>query len=156
MTAAVSPALHWHGVSRRTGRRIVVGIATLVTILGMVLLLACWRTDMAIESDMGTASAEVLSAGHLRSSISFATPDGVTHNPPAGVLYPTGLTAGQFIEVEYDKSDPDSVRVKGRDASVAVVPVGSVVLAVWCVGGVVLLELRRRDRKADRRVASHG
>jgi len=156
VTAPVPPALHWHGISRRAGRRIVVGIATVVTILGIVLLAACWRTDMAIESDMGTASAEVLSAGHLRSSISFATPDGVTRNPPTGVLYPTGLTAGQFIEVEYDRSDPDTVRVKGRDAAVAVVPVGSVVLATWAVGALVLLELRRRGRKAGRRVASHA
>ncbi|QDQ98992.1 DUF3592 domain-containing protein [Tomitella fengzijianii] len=150
--------MRWPKITRRAGRRIVIGVAVVVTVLGIVLLLACWRTDRAIESDMGTASAEVLSAGHLRSSISFATPDGVTHNPPTGVLYPTGLTQGQFIEVEYDRGDPDMVRVKGRDAAVAVVPVGSVVLCTWLAAGATLLVLRLRSRRqAERRqVASHG
>ncbi len=155
MTGPVAPAMRLPKVTYRVGRRIVLVIATVVTVLGIVLLLACWRTDRAIEADMGTASAEVLSAGHLRSSISFATPDGVTHNPPTGVLYPTGLTQGQFIEVEYDRGDPDIVRVKGRDAAVAVVPVGSVVLGTWIAAGAALLVLRLRSRR-QAQVASHG
>ncbi len=57
--------------------------------------------------------------------MSFVTPDGVTHNPELGVLYPTGLTAGQRIAVEYARSDPDLVRVTGRDARVALIPTGS-------------------------------
>lgn len=148
--------LHWPQVPHRLRTRIILGVATVITLLGIVLLLACWRTDRAIESHLGTASAEVLSAGHIRSSISFTTPDGLTHNPPAGVLYPTGLTKGQFIEVEYDRRDPDTVRVKGRDATVAVVPVGSVVLGTWAVTGAVLLGLRYGGRRRRARDGAAG
>lgn len=152
MTEPFVGELRWPRVSLRVRGRIVLGIGVVVTVLGIVLLLAAWRTDRAIEAHLGTASAEVLSAGQIRSSISFVTPDGATHNPPSGVLYPTGLTQGQFIEVEYDTQDPDTVRVAGRDATVALIPVGSVVLGTWVVVGIVLVVLRRRAR--SRRVAS--
>lgn len=146
MTESLLAELHWPRITPTVWRRIVLGVAVVVTVLGIVLLIAAWRTDRAIESHMGTASAEVLSAGQIRSSITFVTPDGTTYNPPNGVLYPTGLTEGQFIEVEYDERDPDTVRVAGRDAVVAVLPVGSVVLGTWAVAIAVVLVLRRRGR----------
>lgn len=137
----------WHPIEPLVlAKRIVLVLATAITVLALVLLAAAWRNDNAIESNMGVAYAEVLSAGHLRSTISFVTPDGATYNPPLGVLYPTELVAGQSIEVEYDRGDPDLVRVGGRDASIAVVPVGSVILGVWLVAGGALWLLRRAQR----------
>lgn len=137
----------WHPIEPLVlAKRIVLGLAAAITVLALVLLAAAWRNDNAIESNMGVAYAEVLSAGHLRSTISFVTPDGATYNPPLGVLYPTELVAGQSIEVEYDRADPDLVRVSGRDASIAVVPVGSVILGVWLVAGGALWLLRRAQR----------
>ncbi|QCQ92281.1 DUF3592 domain-containing protein [Rhodococcus sp. SGAir0479] len=133
--------------SPRTARRAIVGVvvaAAGISILAVLLVLAAWRNDRTIESDMGTATAEVLSAGSLRSAVSFVTPDGITHNPKLGVLYPTNLTAGQRIDVEYARSDPDLVRVAGRDARVAIVPAGSVIVVTWLVAVPVLLVLRRR------------
>lgn len=124
----------------------VVVVAAGISVLAVLLVLAAWRNDRTIESDMGTATAEVLSAGSLRSAVSFVTPDGVTHNPKLGVLYPTNLTAGQRIDVEYARSDPDLVRVAGRDASVAIVPAGSVIVVTWFVALPALLVLRRRAR----------
>nr|WP_206030441.1 DUF3592 domain-containing protein [Rhodococcus sp. B10] len=115
--------------------------------MAVLLVVAAWKNDRTITSDEGTATAEVLSAGKLRSAVSFVTPDGVTHNPQLGVLYPTNLIAGQRIDVEYAKSDPDLVRVSGRDASVAIVPAGSVVVVTWAVAVPVLLLLRRRERQ---------
>lgn len=100
-------------------RRFRIGILVVaigVSVLAVILVLGAWRNDRTIEADMGTATAEVLSAGSLRSAISFVTPDGANHNPELGVLYPTNLTVGQRIEVEYSKSDPDLVRVAGRSA----------------------------------------
>src|SRR5262245_44037012 len=82
---------------------------------------------------MGTTSAEVLSAGTLRSAVIFVTPDGETHNPKTGVLYPTKLTVGERINVEYRRSDPDLVRVAGRDARVAVIPALSVIVVAWAI-----------------------
>ncbi|MCA1006090.1 DUF3592 domain-containing protein [Rhodococcus hoagii] len=131
--------------ARRAAVSVIV-VATGISVLAVLLVLAAWRNDRTIESDMGTATAEVLSAGSLRSAVSFVTPDGVTHNPKLGVLYPTNLTAGQRIDVEYARSEPDLVRVAGRDASVAIVPAGSVIVITWFVALPVLLVLRRRAR----------
>lgn len=136
-------------MSARVARRTFVGIVVAaigISVLAVLLVLAAWRNDRTIESDMGTATAEVLSAGSLRSAVSFVTPDGVTHNPKLGVLYPTNLTAGQRIDVEYARSEPDLVRVAGRDASVAIVPAGSVIVVTWFVALPALLVLRRRAR----------
>ncbi len=126
-------------------------VATSISVLAVLLVVGAWRNDVTIDSDKGTATAEVLSAGKLRSAVSFITPDGVTHNPALGVLYPTNLVAGQRIEVEYYKADPDDVellvRVAGRDATVAIVPAGSVIVVTWLIAGPVLFWLRRKEAK---------
>ncbi|WP_407443694.1 DUF3592 domain-containing protein [Rhodococcus sp. (in: high G+C Gram-positive bacteria)] len=126
-------------------RRIVLTVAVALSALAVALFLGALRNDRTIESDMGTATAEVLSAGSLRSAVAFVTPDGVTHNPELGVLYPTGLATGQRIAVEYARSDPDLVRVTGRDARVALIPAGSVIVVTWLIAVPVLVYLRRRD-----------
>ncbi|RVW10198.1 DUF3592 domain-containing protein [Prescottella agglutinans] len=139
-------------MSPRVAHRTLVGVvvaAVGISVLAVLLVLAAWRNDRTIESDMGTATAEVLSAGSLRSAVSFVTPDGITRNPKLGVLYPTNLTAGQRIDVEYSRSDPDLVRVAGRDARVAIVPAGSVIVVTWLVALPVLLVLRRRARTGN-------
>ncbi|WP_188543996.1 DUF3592 domain-containing protein [Rhodococcoides trifolii] len=113
--------------------------------LAVLLVLAAWRNDRTISSNEGFATAEVLSAGRLRSAVSYVTPDGLTHNPPLGVLYPTNLVAGQRIDVEYAQSDPDLVRVAGRDASVAVIPAVSVIVITWVVAAPLLWYTRKRS-----------
>ncbi|MFI8566656.1 DUF3592 domain-containing protein [Rhodococcus sp. NPDC078407] len=133
---------------RRT-RLVVLVVAVAISVLAVLLVVGAWRNDVTIDSDKGTATAEVLSAGKLRSAVSFITPDGVTHNPALGVLYPTNLVAGQRIEVEYYRADPDDVellvRVAGRDATVAIVPAGSVIVVTWLIAGPVLVWLRRKE-----------
>ncbi len=117
-------------------RRIRVGVliaAVSVSVLVMLLVLAAWRNDYLIESDKGETTGEVLSAGRLRSAVMYVTPDGVTHNPKVGVLYPTNLTAGERINVEYNRADPDLVRVAGRDVRVAIPPALSVLATVWAL-----------------------
>lgn len=131
-------------------RRTVLVVAIGISFLAGLLVLAAWRNDHTISSDKGTAVAEVLSAGSLRSAISFVTPDGVTHNPELGVLYPTRLTAGQRIDVEYAKSEPDLVRVSGRDARVAIIPAGSVIAVTWLVALPILWFVRGREAAAVR------
>ncbi len=133
----------------RRARITVIVVATGFSVLAFLLVVAAWQNDRTITSDEGTATAEVLSAGKLRSAISFVTPDGITHNPQLGVLYPTNLIARQHIDVQYAKSDPDLVRVSGRDASVAIVPAGSVVVVTWLIAGPVLLLIRRQERSRE-------
>ena len=127
---------------RKVMRRIRYGIviaAGLVTLQSMLLVAGAWRNDRQIERHMGVAQAEVLSAGPRRSTIEFVTPDRVTYRPELGVLYPSELADGMRIYVEYDKNDPNLVRVQHRNASLAIIPAGSIAVVGWLVAGVLLL-----------------
>jgi hypothetical protein len=126
-------------------------VATLMTFSALLLVAGAWRNDIAIQSNEGVAAAEVLSAGPRRSTIEFVTPDRVTYRPELGVLYPSELDAGMRIYVEYDKSDPNLVRVRYRNASLAIIPASSVVVVSWLtaavlMSGLVLLERRMVGR----------
>ncbi|RBO90782.1 hypothetical protein DFR74_105184 [Nocardia puris] len=122
--------------------------ATVVSVLMGLLVLAAWRNDYLISSDMGVTTGEVLSAGRLRSAVMYVTPDGETHNPKVGVLYPTNLTAGERINVEYARSDPDLVRVAGRDVRVAIQPALSVIVVAWALALPALWFIARLGRRA--------
>lgn len=131
-------------------RRARIGVliaATAVSVLVGLLVLAAWRNDYLISSDKGSTTGEVLSAGRLRSAVMYVTPDGETHNPKVGVLYPTNLTAGERIRVEYRRSDPDLVRVEGRDVRVAIPPALSVIVVVWLLALPTLWLLVRAGRR---------
>jgi hypothetical protein len=131
---------------RRAGIGVLIA-ATAVSVLVGLLVLAAWRNDYLISSDKGSTTAEVLSAGRLRSAVMYVTPDGETHNPKVGVLYPTNLTAGERIRVEYSRSDPDLVRVEGRDVRVAVPPALSVIVVVWLLALPALWLLSRVNKR---------
>jgi hypothetical protein len=53
------------------------------------------------------------------------------------------------IYVEYDKNNPDLVRVQDRNASLAIIPAGSIAVVGWLIAvgalaGVALVERRVR------------
>jgi hypothetical protein len=142
--------------AERTFRRIRIGIvivACLVTVQSLLLVLGAWRNDRQIERNMGVAAAGVLSAGPRRSTIEFVTPDRVTYRPELGVLYPSELDTGMRIYVEYDKNNPDLVRVQHRNAALAIIPAGSIAVVGWLFAGAALMGLaffeRRLARQAD-------
>ena len=126
---------------------IVIGLVTLQSIL---LVAGAWRNDRQIERNMGVAQAEVLSAGPRRSTIEFVTPDRITYRPELGVLYPSELAEGMRIYVEYDKNDPDLVRVQYRNASLAIIPAGSIAVVGWLIGGALLAGLAMAERRVNR------
>lgn len=131
-------------------RRVRIGIviaACLVTLQSLLLVLGAWRNDRQIERHMGVAAAEVLSAGPRRSTIEFVTPDRVTYRPELGVLYPSELETGMRIYVEYDKNDPDLVRVQNRNASLAIIPAGSIAVVGWLVAGAALVGVAMVERR---------
>lgn len=131
--------------------RIAVLIATtLVTLQSMLLVAGAWRNDLAIDHNMGVAQAEVLSAGPRRSTIEFVTPDRVTYRPELGVLYPSELATGMRIYVEYNKRDPNLVRVQHRDAGLAIIPAGSIAVVAWLAAVVALVALALLDRRLNR------
>ncbi|MGE2832767.1 DUF3592 domain-containing protein [Mycobacterium sp. SMC-4] len=140
----VIPHLYGEPGETRSGRilrRVRIGIvvaACLVTLQSVLLVLGAWRNDRQIERNMGVAEANVLDAGPRRSTIEFVTPDRVTYRPELGVLYPSELENGMRIYVEYDVNDPDLVRVRDRDASLAIIPAGSIAVVGWIVAGAAL------------------
>jgi hypothetical protein len=150
--------------TQRIFRRMRIGVvlvACLVTLQSLLLVLGAWRNDRQIENNMGVAAAEVLSAGPRRSTIEFVTPDRVTYRPELGVLYPSELDTGMRIYIEYDKDNPDLVRVQDRNAALAIIPAGSIAVVGWLIAGAALAGLtffeRRLARQADdKRLASQS
>ena len=135
---------------QRVFRRIRIGIviaACLVTLQSVLLVLGAWRNDRQIERHMGVAEANVLSAGPRRSTIEFVTPDRVTYRPELGVLYPSELDTGMRIYVEYDKNNPDLVRVQDRNASLAIIPAGSIAVVGWLIAGAALFGVTLVERR---------
>ena len=126
-------------------------VAALVTLQSVLLVAGAWRNDLAIQHNMGVAQAEVLSAGPRRSTIEFVTPERVTYRPELGVLYPSELTTGMRIYVEYNKKDPNLVRVQHRNAGLAIIPAGSIAVVCWLVATVALVGLALLDNRLDRR-----
>ena len=142
--------------SQRILRRVRIGIviaACLVTLQSVLLVLGAWRNDRQIERHMGVAEANVLSAGPRRSTIEFVTPDRVTYRPELGVLYPSELDTGMRIYVEYDRNNPDLVRVQHRNASLAIIPAGSIAVVGWLIAGAALLGVTLVEKRLARETA---
>lgn len=146
--------------SQRVFRRLRIGVlllASVVTFQSILMVVGAWRDDRQIERHMGVAAAEVLSAGPRRSTIEFVTPDRVTYRPELGVLYPSELEAGMRIYVEYDTNNPDLVRVKDRNASLAIIPAGSIAVVAWLIAGAALAGLAYMEsRRAQTHVPVQG
>jgi hypothetical protein len=141
-------------VALRLTRIAVLIVTGLVTLQSVLLVAGAWRDDLAIRHNMGVAQAEVLSAGPRRSTIEFVTPERVTYRPELGVLYPSELSTGMRIYVEYNKNDPNLVRVQHRNAGLAIIPAGSIVLVCWLAAAVALVGLALLDKRLDRRAAA--
>jgi hypothetical protein len=142
--------------SQRIVRRVRIGIviaACLVTLQSVLLVLGAWRNDRQIQRYMGVAEANVLSAGPRRSTIEFVTPDRVTYRPELGVLYPSELDTGTRIYVEYDRNDPDLVRVQHRNASLAIIPAGSIAVVGWLIASAALLGVTFVENRLARETA---
>jgi hypothetical protein len=137
----------------RWARIAVLIVTALVSLQSVLLVAGAWRNDLAIQRNMGVAQAEVLSAGPLRSTIEFVTPERVTFRPELGVLYPSELATGMRIYVEYNKKDPNLVRVQHRNAGLAIIPAGSIAVVCWLGAAVVLVGLALADKRLDRREA---
>lgn len=138
-------------VALRWARIAVLIVTGLVTLQSVLLVAGAWRNDIAITHNMGVAQAEVLSAGPRRSTIEFVTPERVTYRPELGVLYPSHLATGMRIYVEYNKNDPNLVRVQHRNAGLAIIPAGSIAVVGWLTAAALLIGLALLDKWLDRR-----
>ncbi|HEX5405227.1 MAG TPA: DUF3592 domain-containing protein [Pseudonocardiaceae bacterium] len=133
---------------KRRGRRI--AAATLLVLgclfsgLCLLLLVATWRDDSQIDAHQGRTVADVLSVSFTRTAVRFVAPDGTVVIPTNGLLYPTGLAAGEQVRVEYDTKNTELVRVAGRDFRLAFLPVGMSLVICWAIVGPVVWFLRRK------------
>lgn len=133
------------GTLSRIAVRVLWALGIVISVVCLLLLIAAWRNDLAIGSHPARTAADVLSTSFTRTVVSFTTPDGSVHIPPNGVLYPAGLHAGDKVWVNYDLTDPGLVRVAGRGFSLALLPIGSVLVVTWAVIGPLLWWLCRRS-----------
>lgn len=144
---------------KRRGRRIA---ATTLLVLGCVfsglcllVLVSSFRDDSQIDSHRGDAVADVLSVSFNRTAVRFVTPKGSVIIPSTGVLYPSGLAAGERVRVEYDTTNPELVRVAGRDFTLSFLPVGSSLVFCWLIVVPVVWLLRRGSATGRRRPATN-
>ncbi len=138
----------------RIAVRALVALGIVLTGVCLLLLVATWRDDLAIGSHSARTTADVLSVASNRTVVRFSTPDGVVHIPSEGVLYPQGLRVGDKVWVQYDTTNTDLVKVAGRGFSLALLPIGTVILVTWIVLAPLLWWLRRTraatERETDR------
>lgn len=129
-------------------------LTAVVTLQSVLLIAGAWRNDITIESNMGVAAAEVRDAGPRRSTIEFVTPDRVTYRPELGVLYPSELENGMRIYVEYDRANPDLVRVQDRNAALSIIPATSVAVVAWLVAAAALAGLTVLEKRLEVRTSA--
>ena len=111
------------------------------------LVYGSWADDRAIEADTGRAVAAVRHVGALRTAVDFIDETGEFRSPPTGLLFPVGLEEGQRVRVEYDRAEPERVRVEGRRWTLSVVPALSIIV----VGLIVAAPLWWLSIRATRR-----
>lgn len=133
------------------GRRapeIVVSIGLVLSVLGALVLVGAARNDASIDAARGTSVAEVLDGStQQRTFVRFTAADGAVLTPEEGVFYPRGLEPGNLVRVEYDRTEPDLVRVAGRTWSEGLVPVVLGIVGVWVVLGPAAYGLARLRRR---------
>lgn len=109
----------------------------IIALLGSAaLVIGPFLNDRAIEADAGRALAQVTDVGALRTTVDYQDEDGIFHSPETGLLYPGGLGVGQRVWVSYDRSNPELVKVEGREWTLSVIPALSVAAAATLIAGL--------------------
>lgn len=107
--------------------------------------------DRAIAANPGRALATVRDVSTLRTTVDFTDDQGILHTPATGLLYPTGLGEGQRVWVLYDRTNPDLVKVEGREWTLSIIPaLSSGLVATLIAAGAwwVITIGDRRGRKS--------
>lgn len=125
------------------------GFAVVVTFLVGMSFAASVIDDRAIAAHRVLTTADVLDgSGFAHTLVRFTLADGQSVVPERGVRYPRGLVPGTAVLVEYDSTNPSSVRVAGRTAFDRLVPMAAMVGGTWLVLGSLAWWLRRRRRES--------
>ena len=131
-------------------RRVQIGllvVGTTITVMAFCLVAGCYKNDSTIEASKATVMADVVSADPLHAEVYFQTPDGRFHSPRLGLLYPTELSEGQRIRVEYAAYNPDIARPMGRSASLSIIPGLSIAVVGWLIVGLLMVFVAEFSRR---------
>lgn len=129
----------------RARSQLVVGLAVVITVLSGSAVAGAAVDDVAIGRHRIVAQAEVLDGStFIRTLVRFTTTSAAIVVPELGVSYPRGLHVGDIVAVEYDETDPDHVRLAGRNALTSAWPLLVVVGAAWLALYPLSRRLRRR------------
>ncbi len=136
---------------RRRLRQLVLALWLSAMLGAAALLGGAVLNDRAIHSDPGRSLATVTEVTWLRTTVEYQDAEGRYHSPATGLLYPSGLGAGQQVWVTYAKDEPGLVTVEGRRWTLAIVPVLSIaavssLLAVAAWAGVAKVGARKIGR----------
>lgn len=113
-------------ILRRRLHQLVI-VVYLCAMLGSIAMVAGPAyNDYAISRDPGRGIATVTGVSATQTSVEYQDENGKFHSPAHGLLYPSGLGDGQQVWVTYAKSNPDIVKVEGRDWKLAILPALSV------------------------------
>ncbi len=114
-------------------RQFVVFVLLCVVIASCGMVYGTWAHSRAIDGNMGQAVAEVRHVDAMRTAVDFVDETGEYYSPPRGLLIPVGLEEGQRVRVEYDRDDPNIVRVAGRSWTLALIPAFSVIAVAFLI-----------------------
>lgn len=134
-------------------RRVQMGlliVGTTITVMAFSLVAGCFKNDSTIDASKGTVMAEVVSADATHAEVNFQTPDGRFYSPRLGLLYPTELSEGQRIRVEYATYNPDLARPAGRSAVLAIIPGLSIAAVGWLIIGLLMVFVAEFSRRWGR------
>lgn len=118
-------------VHRRLVQAVLALFLLATAVCGMIVVNAAVN-DAKISGDRGVAVADVLSDGST-TLVRFRDDTGAYHQPDRGLKYPTGLSQGDRVYVDYQRSDTENVKVQGRGWTLSVIPA----LSVWLVSVAV-------------------
>jgi hypothetical protein len=130
---------------RKIAKLVTLILATVVSFVAAVVLIAAVRDDVSISDHRGVAAATVLSVSFNRVVIQYATPDGTVHVPADGVRYFGGLKTGDEVLIEYDTTNTDLTKVYGRKWTLALPPSLSTIAITILVAGLILWALRGKS-----------
>ncbi|MCK7637465.1 DUF3592 domain-containing protein [Corynebacterium pygosceleis] len=124
-------------------------VSAMLMVLAMVI--GPWLNDRTIAADRGQAYATVTDAGWWRTTVEYRDESGRLRAPRGGVLYPGNLATGSGVWVDYQRGNPDLVKVSGRNFSHALPPAlatatvaSALAAAAWWLIGI---PDRRRTRR---------
>lgn len=144
------PSLRQRAILARRSHQLVLALYAAALLGSVAMVVGPWLNDRAIAAEPARAMATVTNVGWLRTYVDFQDAEGIYHSPPSGLLYPTGLGQGQKVWVEYQVSNPELVKVEGREWTLSVIPALSVAATSTAIAGLCWWLIGRRERRRVR------